>query len=83
MSISLYLESQLEYLHDGFNLDLIMTCELPEHFYYTGFVYEMLQVNRQQLVGKYAGGKDYLRFVNFESLKDSHDYFIQKREGLS
>jgi len=79
MSIRLYISSMLEYLHGGCALEVMGVAELPELFNYLSFVYEMMAINRQQLIQLQIGGKEYMRFVNFDKLSESADYFINAR----
>ena len=79
MSIGLYIETILEFLHVGCSLELMCPAELPEYFNYQSFAYEMMSINRQQLIQLLIGGKEYMRFVNFDKLSDSADYFRMKR----
>ena len=46
MAINIYLQAQLEYLHKGFELDLILPTDLAEHFMYLNYIYEMMSINR-------------------------------------
>lgn len=73
----------IEYLQHGFELELLYTAELPEYFNYLAFAYEMMSINRQQLMQPILGGKEYIRFVNFDKLADSSDFFLKARKEMT
>lgn len=50
MTIHLYLETQLEYLTKGFEIELLCNAELPEYFLYLSYVYEQVTNNRRQIL---------------------------------
>jgi hypothetical protein len=64
MCVSLYLPAKLEYLQRGFELGLILTSELPEHFMYSSYIYEMIHRSRQQSISTFVGNRENMRFVN-------------------
>lgn len=47
MSIYLFLDTMLQFLHRGFELELYGLAEMPEYFNYLAFIYEMQTINRQ------------------------------------
>lgn len=80
MSINLFITQQRLFLQKGFLLELLCPNDLPEHFYYLTSVYEMQRINRQQIINSLVGGRDFYKFINYENLNQSHDWFINRRE---
>ena len=64
MSINMYITAQLDYLHKGMDLELVLPGELAEHFMYVSYIYEMCTINRQQLIGPIVGMEN-AKYVNY------------------
>ena len=55
MAIGTYLPPMIEYLQKGFELGLILISELPEHFNYSSYAYEMLCRSKQNTMVTLVG----------------------------
>mmetsp|Transcript_28033 Transcript_28033/g.42392 ORF Transcript_28033/g.42392 Transcript_28033/m.42392 type:complete len:148 (-) Transcript_28033:542-985(-) len=50
MAINVYFYGKVQFLKKALDLDLICPAELQEHAMYTSYAFEMVQINRQQLI---------------------------------
>lgn len=64
-------------------MELMCPSELPAYFNYLSFIYEMTSINRQQLILTAAGGREFMKFINFEKISGSSELFNNKREKLT
>ena len=60
-----------------------MTGELPEHFMYSSYIYEMIYRSRQQTISTLVGGKQNTSYVNLSCLKESVSWFLERREKFT
>jgi hypothetical protein len=83
MVINLVLESSLELLNRGFELELYMNHELPMVFNYIRYLYQLMEYNRRPKIIGMCDDIAKLNLINFEDLDASAAKFKQKRKKFT